>query len=248
MNILPFISVFLLVFALLSSSFLGNVKEIVQTSSAHKNYMAEERALRNEIQSTLYKRGKQAHKKPQKEKKDSRAPVRRRIGSSKEAKLNLFSLINETPSPKELEKVFTQLLQTLYGEKLSSEELAAVHKQMAGRGHALIKAAKKKGEVLKKFELTDLLDVEDPIAYKLLRGTHQFDLEQRVGIVPLGELIYFEKRRRVLYRKLAPPALLSLTLGKEKTAKILAKEKMEERALTLGEFQSIAPDKWLQGF
>ena len=253
MNIIPFITVFLLVFALLSSSFFVNVKELLTEKKAHTTYMAELRLARDKEQIALYEKTKRRHlKKPNPSKEKKEMPYispRTRAKNRPASKLNLYRLLSEPKPPKTLQKTFSQLLTNLYGANLSQQELAHLQKSLIKRGHHLIEKAMKKGEEISEFSLTDLLDVENPIHYKILRGTHKHSLSE--GVVPLKTFVVIEKGPSPLQINLASPELLQLLFGPEKAKKILDKEKKEKRGLKLQEFQTIVSDQifsamWIQ--
>lgn len=253
MNILPFITVFLLVFALLSSSFFVNVKELLAEKNAHTAYMTELRLSRDKEQITLYEKTKRRHrKKPSPSKQKKEMPYispRSRVKNSSASKLNLYRLLSEPKPPKTLQKSFSQLLNNLYGSKLSKQELTLLQKTLTKRGHHLLEKAMKKGEEIAEFSLTELLDVSNPTHYKILRGTHKYSLTE--GVVPLETYVVFEKGPSPLRINLASPELLQLLFGHEKAKKILDKEKKEKRGLKLQEFQAIVSDQvfssmWIQ--
>ncbi|MDX8430817.1 MAG: hypothetical protein SNF33_03305 [Candidatus Algichlamydia australiensis] len=256
MNILPFITVFLLVFALLASSFMSGVGEITSTAKAHREYMADMRAERNKIETQLYEKTKRKHRKkppsPGLKKEKRERPyisARIRAKNSDFAKFNLFRLISETQTPKTLDQAFSNLLHKLYSGAIPSHEIELLKKKILQRGQQKLKKAAKKGEEIDFFELTELLNVEDPASYKILRGTHKHDLT--TGIMPLGEFVYFDKTSSPLYINLASPELLLLLFGEEKMQKILFKEQKLKRGLKRQEFQEIIPEKlfssmWLQ--
>ena len=253
MNILPFITVFLLVFALLSSSFFVNVKELLTEKKAYTTYMAELRLARDKKQIDLYEKTKRRHrKKPNPAKQKKEMPYispRTRVKNRPASKLNLYRLLSEPKPSKTLQKSFSKLLSNLYGDKLSEQELTLLQKTLTKRGHHLLEKAMKKGNEITEFSLTDLLDVSNPTHYKILRGTHKYTLTE--GIVPLETFVFFEKGPSPLQINLASPELLQLLFGQEKAKKILAKEKKEKRGLKLQEFQAIVSDqyfsaKWIQ--
>jgi len=186
------------------------------------------RETRNEkekyaYESTLLKTKKSEQATPSERKATSVKYFReKRVGWEK-GKLNLCTLIKEPHKYSSLETVVRGYVKQLYGHADFFPKKKDITKDLI---KALIEAYKKEDPSIQFHELSFKDRELQEIFYKMVRGTHTYDLERQIGYPPFGEMFTFEKSDRPpMNYHYANQTFLAFYFGKEFTKKFVALEK-----------------------
>lgn len=228
MNVLPLVSVFLILFAIASYTFLHSVKATIQENFHYKGALAVERTFASKVQDELYKnqKGDKEEKRENPSKKDDSATFvshRDSLRFPNSSKLNIRPLFTEEGNP-QLEKVALALLTGLYqGTSIYTE---GMQREILD---VIIHTSKNNPNV-QTFEelLTKIPDNNVPLFYKLIKGTQVYHLSERKGYPPLGDYISLDgksnKRKSINFYRASRPVLSAL-FGEKLTELIIAEEK-----------------------
>jgi len=243
MNILPLILTFLAIFSTLSIGFLRGQKASIVAERCATRFYNTNRGLLKSIAERRYDKIKSdTPPKPDKKKKKKKQikslppppiPLKRENRPPLDtSKLNLTPLFETKTDPKRhpLYEIAAELLRILYRDKLLKEgeewEYALLDSFCAAKNPQ---------------ELIDLYPTKttlQPLFYKMLRGTHHYQLDIHQGIAPLEHFFILGKQSAIHFCFASPP-LLEATFGKKIAAKIRAEEKKLAKPLTQDEFTAL---------
>lgn len=252
MNVLPLISVFIILFALGSYTFFHSVKATFQENFHYKGALAVERAFASNVQEEFYEsqNGKASDEKEETESKKNENKAfeshRDNLKFPESSKLNIRHLFTDEGNPL-LEKVALTLLRELYQDTTiytPDLEREVLH---------LIVATAKVHPSINSFEelLMKLPDSKVPLFYKLIKGTQIYKLKTRQGYPPLGDFISLDgksnKRKSINFYKAKRPVLSAL-FGETLTGQIIGEEKRKWEAerkkfLTREQLQAFLAEK-----
>lgn len=230
MNLLPFVMIIIMVLSLFSLSQFEGALTLKKENQIYLAYFRGLRETRNKKERSAYKdtlptnTGDKKTSNEDKQKKSSQKYFReKRVGWEK-GRLNLSSLLQKPHKYSSLETVALAYVKQLYGH---AEFFPKNDQTIKDLIKALIKAYQKDPSISFheiKFNDPKLQD----IFYKMMRGTHTYDLEKKVGYPPFGEMFTFEKSDRApMNYHYANLSFLSLMFGEKMTKDFVALEKKE---------------------
>jgi hypothetical protein len=241
MNILPFVIVLLTILASLSYGFLDKGKVLYYEKELALSYMKVERKLLKELHRNAFKKAphkKQADTQTLSPKSPSEPPEESdpltSPRSSALTKMNIFPLFKEE-CPPELYLIAENLFFALYEHspflKQSSgrDSLKHLFKNIIALGKHSLKEKKREENAPLEMTLFQLYPQEPSqhaVFYKILRGTHLYNLEQSQGYPPLQDFFFIkeETSRPILHFPSLSPKMLEIVFGKEEADCILSKE------------------------
>jgi len=221
MNILGFVSMFLIILAFLASSFQGKIITFRHIHRSHTHYLNASRNAQNNFERKQYQLIKKK-KKPKEEKKIQEADKKPTPGKKHEnmpecARLNLWPLFNDDTS--DLKLIFENLIHTLYSTdffpKRKTEDL--FFERVITSAKNQLKEKPDSSLHLGKVHLNDPL--LQSIYYAMLKGTK--------GLPSLLDYVKVEKMKHEICLACADELMLSSLFG-PKVARRLMKEKEEE--------------------
>lgn len=240
MNILPFISFFLIIIA----GFFIAIQSMGE-SACHRSLLLlgefhAERLARNRIQRYLFETMKGTNsevisKHPKERKQDREVSYHRAFKRlSEKHKVNIYSLL-QTPNPEsaDLYSFSVQLLTALYSHcDFYNDRFPKAIFQ------CLLEAGKRALEPDNSLNIVQIMSsifigLDSHILYQVLRGTNYYNVEKREGIPPLLDFftISSDKRHKPLYFPLLRKVYLHVAFGEKCSRAILAEEynKREEK-------------------
>lgn len=202
------------------------------------------REVRNEkekyaYESTLIKKKSDQKISSEKPKKPSSQKYFRekKVGWEK-GKLNLSSLLKEPHKYPALETVAANYVKRLYGNADFFKERTELSADLI---KALITFYQKEDSTTPLYELTFKDARLQEIFYKMVRGTHTYNLEKKIGYPPFGEMFTFEMSGRPpMNYHYANLTFLSLLLGEKATKDFV---ELEKSALINAKKKSHSPIK-----
>ena len=231
MNLLPLVAFVITILTLFSTSFFD--KHLVETKKQklYSTYFKGLRMARNEKEDRAYS-SLQRNKNPQKDEKDKKGSgtnketcfSREEKVGCKNGRLNLFSLTQDIQKWPELITVAIAYIKHLYPEHyFLTDEENFIEKLI----DAVIKAYKKASPSTPFYELELENRFRFPF-YKMVRGTHTYDLKNRIGYPPFGDFFTFEKSKTppMLFHD-ANTTFLSIALG-EKNMQVIVNAEIKE--------------------
>lgn len=247
MNILPFVAAFLMALAFLSGALFKQHLGLVVEKRSVEGFIKAQLLARSKLESHLYKnhkkksepKGDEEPKRPSGTSHSSKHKYRReRREISVCSKLNISPLFAENPPPLLFEAT-ARLLKRLYGDLVKKE------------GHELLKGWITQAKNKKISTFTDLYN-DDPIFYKMLKGTTSYNLETGVGYPALDDffIINGKEESKAIFFRFAPKVLLESFFGPKLAQKIIDKEmakgmkvltKEELESLLSSDFATFAP-------
>lgn len=242
MNALPLILTFLLIFSVLSTGFLRGQKTSLVAQKCSTRFYHTNRCVSNRITERYYRKIKvdtssKASKDKKKGVKRSTTPfvfTREHLPPLETSKLNLTPLLETKTDPKRhpLYEIAAELLRLLYKDKLFKKE--------QDWEYALLDSFCATQNPQKLIDLYPIKTTLQPLFYKMLKGTHHYDLKTAEGIAPL-EHFFTLGQQSAIHFCFASPLLLQATFGKKIAEKIIAEEDKKERKspLTQDEFASL---------
>lgn len=240
MNILPFISFFLIIIAGFFIAMQNMGESAYHRSLILLGEFHAERLARNRIQSYLFEtmRGVDSDvisKRPKQRKQDRQVSCHRAFKRlSEKHKVNIYRLL-QTPNPEntDLYSFSMQLLIALYNHcDFYNERFPKAILE------CLLEAGKKALEPDNSLNIVQIMPsiftgADNHIVYQVLRGTNYYDLEKREGIPPLLDFftISSDKRHKPLYFPLLRKVYLQVGFGEKCSTAILNEEynKREEK-------------------
>lgn len=237
MNILPFVSILILVISLTISSFFHGYKETSFLKLGSLGTINAHRLARNSSEETRlasYKKTlpeevvNKTPRKPRNTKKNSPQSFREKITDN--SKLNLLPLIREDLPL--LEPVFARLLEEIYAHTNLFQEYKYEKENLSTLLAKSILQTAKTIPVDKLFAFEDIVlpqkELHD-LWYKMLKGTP--DYPSLGGWPPISQFVLLKETKKpsVLSGRKASIPLLKAFFGEEITTAILAKEKEENR-------------------
>ncbi|QVL57665.1 MAG: hypothetical protein KFB93_00905 [Simkaniaceae bacterium] len=231
MNLLPFVMVIIMVLSLFSlSQFEGAIAQ-KKENQIYLAYFRGLRETRNEKEKIAYERTlvkKEGDQKKSNEKLTSQPSQNyfreKRVGWEK-GKLNLSSLLKEPYKYPALETIVIEYVKDLYSH---ADFFPKNDKHTKALIKALIKQYKKVDPLTPFHELTFSDSNLQDIFYKMVRGTHTYDLEMKIGYPPFGEMFTFEKSDRPpMNYHYANLSFLSIVFGEKITKDFVELEKKE---------------------
>lgn len=230
MNLLPFVMIIIMVLSVFSLSQFEGALSQKKENQIYLVYFKGLREARNKKEKIPYKKPLVKNKKNTKNpigengKKNAQKYFRQKRVGWEKGRLNLSSLLKKPHKYPSLEILAVAYVKELYG----SAEFFPNDDQIIKN---LIKALVKKEE---KNPSTPLREItfNDPklqdIFYKMMRGTHTYDLEKKIGYPPFEEMFTFEKSDRPpMNYHYANLSFLSLIFGEEMTREFVEREKKE---------------------
>jgi|GEM_PF-2662798 len=224
MNILGFVSMFLVLLAILTASFRGKVISSRQIQSSYVHYLGALRDVQNKFEKKQFTLKKQ---KDPPQRKPSDSPKKPSIPKKHEnmpecARLNLWQLF--TSKNTENKALFETLVRTLYQEKFFTQKGGtSLCDKLIDKAFETHKENPKKLLHLGKIDLNDL-DFQS-LYYHLLKGTATYD--ETLGTPPLLEYVKLEDTKDKICLACADKLMLSALFGAE-IAQILYDEKEHE--------------------
>lgn len=237
MNILPFISFFLVLIAGFFIAMQNRGESACHRSLLLLGEFHAERLARNRIQSYLFETLKGTHKEErtkqrqgqQRERGISNHRTFKRV--SEKHKVNIYGLLQfPNPESSHLYSFSIQLLTALYQHcDFYNERLPKTILQ------SLVEAAKRALEPNNPFNVVQIMPsvvtgVDSDMIYQVLRGTNYYDLEKREGIPPLLDFFTIspDKRHKPLYFPLLRKVYLDVAFGEKCARAILQEENKKE--------------------
>ncbi|MBM3193975.1 MAG: hypothetical protein FJZ59_07080 [Chlamydiae bacterium] len=238
MNILPFVTILILVISLTISSFFSGYKEcsfaklgttgLIHAYRLARNSSEESRLLK--FASALQKSdGKEKEKELPKVRKTKNKSFRENITDN--SKFNLYPL-TQKDCPPFLEEVFTNLIKEIYSEtdllKDYKYDLQAFPKLLTKELLSVLRA-RNKGDSIE-FESIILPNASlHEIWYKMLKGTHSYPDKGSWPSIKQFVLFKESKEKKVISARKAAICVLKAFFGEKITHTILEKEKETDR-------------------
>ena len=236
MNILPLVLSFLLVLSFSSFSLLKERMATQYETKSFLGHMATIREARNASEEDLFRGWNRAITSENKEPAASATLLRKSKRSSEEitrydavrklrrscsySQLNLAPLKESTEE--KLQKIATELLDTLYGHAVFYQEAQEKTPKLSSELLSFILKTTKD-------DFTSLLEESSPYhktLYKMLKGTNAYDTKEKKGYPPLEDFFTMDQEEKSLFRfHFASRPLLEVIFDKEITEQIFAKEK-----------------------
>lgn len=236
MNILPFVTIFLILLATLSYNSLDKGKLLRYEKETALGYMRAEKTLLNKIHRVAFNKApkkKEASDKP-KEPTEKETQPSHLIRGIYLVKMNLSPLFKED-CPDIVKTTFFNLLKTYYGHSSFLEPstldftIKSFIKHFIESGKEKIHQYKEAKEDLFSIKLSQFHpkpNLENHIFYKMLKGTHQYNLEEKEGYPPFEDVFCLEEKKplKILHFPSLPSAMLKALFGEPLTKSILEKE------------------------
>lgn len=236
MNILPFVSIFLVLLASLSYSLLDTSKTLVYEKEVALSHMKIERQLLRRLHREAFKKiPKKPQESPSSPAEDT--PQHSPDISPRETALstmNLFPLLQEQLAP-DFEQIFARLLKILYGPSLSALQenldttLSHLTKSILQQGRKKLASYKEENKDPATLSLVDLYPqtpVEHTLFYKMLKGTHDYDCISE-GYPPLEAFFCLntDRAQKIFHFPSLSPLMLTAVFGEQAAQIIFEKEK-----------------------
>ena len=251
MNILFFVSSFLVILSFLCASTFHTVASFESEKIGFLGNMTGLRQTRNKWQNKLFVDATKAPN-PQAAAINKIPKIIKEYKSHRDttipyqySKLNIADLLNTESSSKLLQKTVSNLLKNLYGHAPFIKESGLEHFEEI-LTKEMIKSGKKNKAVS---TLQDLSPESEPLKslyYKILKGSGDYNLKKNLGYPPLSDFLFLdEKERKPIYFHFASYHLLLALLGKDLADEILEKEESKskisggKRTLTEEEFKAL---------
>lgn len=241
MNLLPFVIVIITILALFSTSFFDRHVMEKKEQEIYLAYFKGLRAARNHKEDLAYcslrKRGK-----PPSTNSSKKEPSKKKVDYFRDEKigwengrLNLSSLTQDAQKWPELKTITIAYVKRLYSNHdIFPSEGKFVEKLI----DALI-AAYKDVDPLPPFYDLKLEDKFRIPFYKMVRGTHTYDIKTNAGYPPFGNFFTFEEREKPpMFFQDANTTFLSIVLGTEKM-QIIKDEELREIEKSGGHHSSL---------
>lgn len=220
MNILPFVSGFILLFAIGSYTFVHQFRAMNWEKKSYFGALQVERDYANRPARALYHsyKGEELHKKEKtaSPKEEKFLSPRDTTNPCPEAKLCLQPLIaKEDPT---VRSMAISLVKVLYEipKKVDAEQVVDI----------VVKVARKNPKVEDFPQLLCCLEPEEAaLLYPLIKGTHQYKLRTKEGYPPLGDFFLLKGRKKSVNFSYATRPLLIALFGERIGAQVIAKEK-----------------------
>lgn len=242
MNVLPFIVVIIMVLGLFSlSQFQGAVTQ-KKERQLYLAYFRGLRETRNNKEINAYKKSRVKRKTEEKSGEEKKPYTVKYFREKREGwekgRLNLSSLLKKPTKYEGLEALAESYVKQLYGHASFFPKEKNFPKMLI---KALIKIYMDNESPPELHEiLFDDPDMQETF-FKMVHGTHTYDLEKKIGYPPFGEMFSFEKSDRPpMNFHYANLPFLSLTLG-EKVKKELIK--IEQELLPSAKRKCLSPLK-----
>ncbi len=231
MNILPLVCGFLIVFAILSATFVRNHHSVILTERSIASASLTQRALLNAIEKKQFSKAPNISTPIDSLKGKIKNPLHlRSITPPVEyAKLNISTLFENSINPKAnpIYKVASRLIASLYSHTPIFKN-ASVQKLE----EKILDAIIQKGISLKTSTSLNELFPDDPalkeIYYKMLKGTNSCKIAENIGTPRLSDFFSCSKQKQenTLYFAFASKPLLEALFDQEIALKIISLEKM----------------------
>jgi len=230
MNLLPFVIIIVLVLGMFSLSQFRRTNSLEQEKNTYVAYFKGLREARNDVEDSAYAQARtpNSSNKPSEsttttEKNDDikkRPFFRDRKIGWPGGRLNLSSLLDDTQDTADLEKITLGYLKALYGNK------SFFPKNPKTFLKHLVAKLKANEETIPLHELV----LDDPTMqdtfYKMLRGTHTYDIIQEKGYPPFDHFFTFEKNSEPpMNFHSANVVFLNVALGKNLADNLIKKER-----------------------
>lgn len=194
MNVLPLVSVFLMIFAICSYTFVHKIRTVIEAKTHLSSSYRITRQFASNTNRIMYQKYR-AVKSPTPKKQKSSGPKNSSYHSPRDAfnkreemKLNLRTLLTKNDN-KEIERISLRLLENLYflapfyRKELEYEIL-----------QTLLAALKNHPDCIRFEELLAFIPKEKyPLFYKLIKGTQTYQVYTTKGYPPLGDFFSLEK-------------------------------------------------------
>ncbi|MGE0197535.1 MAG: hypothetical protein AB7N99_01880 [Simkaniaceae bacterium] len=231
MNLLPFVMIIVLILGMFSLSQFQQSISLEKEKNAYLAYFIGLRESRNDCEDSVYVNARKTHSKgksspttPSKTTKNDDIKERlffreRKVGWL-EGRLHLSSLLDESQNNASLKTLTLKYLSALYGHK------KFFPKDPKPFLESLIKTLKTQETLIPLHEVV----FEDPqmqeLFYKILRGTHTYDLEKKEGYPPFDHFFTFEKSDHPpMNFHGANKVFLQVALGPSKAEELILEEK-----------------------
>ncbi|MEX0961606.1 MAG: hypothetical protein WDZ28_01965 [Simkaniaceae bacterium] len=240
MNLIPFVTLFLFIFSLITFGYQNHFKTTVIELTAHKGFMEADREARKKREILTFDTFKKQNKKRKKtppSKKASRSRSRQKKGANfinphndfnpRLSALNLGSLLTPSEASKYLESSSLNYFQTLYQNLAEEDVLKTLFYQILLKAKKLSNKAKEKGKALSQIPFFDIEIEENQKTYfKMLKGTRRYCIEENEGYPPLDEAFLIDLRKKTLFQYgYAPAPLLQSFFGIPLFEEMIKKEK-----------------------
>lgn len=217
MNLLPFVIVIIMVLSLFSlNQFQGAITQ-KKENQLYLAYFHGLRETRNKQEKDAYKKSLVKKKTDQNESTEKKPYHHqyfrvKRVGWEK-GRLNLSSLLKKPPKYEALESLAESYVKQLYGHASFFPKEKNFAKTLI---QSLINIYKENENPPKFYEIT----FDDPIIqeafFKMVHGTHTYDLDKKLGYPPFGEMFTFDPSDRApMNFHYANLSFLSLTFGEK---------------------------------
>lgn len=197
MNLLPFVMIIIMILGLFSiSQFQGAITQ----KKEHQLYLAYFHGLRetrNEKEKTAYKRSK-IKKKPEPTQTNDTRPKSARYFRIKhegweKGRLNLSTLLKKPHKYEGLESLAESYVKQLYGHASFYPQDENFPKTLITALVEIYAGNKNPPEL---YEIAFKDKTLNDIFFKMVHGTHTYDLEKKIGYPPFGEMFTFEESAR----------------------------------------------------
>ncbi len=246
MNLLPFVTLILIILGLFSLSQFQGIVAQKKENQIYLAYFKGLRETRNKKEKDAYKqtragKNKNQQNEPSKNIKKQKTYFREKRVGWEMGKLNLSTLTKEPHKYSTLETVASEYVKQLYGHAEFFQRRKDFSKELI---QALIEAYKKEDSMTPFHEIIFKDPELQEIFYKMVRGTHTYDLEKNVGYPPFGEMFTFKQSDRPpMNYHYANQSFLSVYFGKNFTKAFVA---LEKEALEKEKKKCVSPIKKLQ--
>lgn len=236
MNILPFVTVFLIILAIFSSSSLKDYKVDVVKKNTIIGSIQAERSIRHLVIEKIYQKAPKKNLETIASKKEDQSKkihleedyLFSRDDLERHKKLNLSPLFTKDHQPL-LEELYAKAIEALYGHnsfytRFPNKKLSQfLLKSLIDKAQNLLK-----DNPNKKLMLTDLFPSDETlfeIYYKMLKGTQEYNLKMKKGYPPFSDFFTIDetKQKPIFFAGLSSE-ILEAFFGSEVKQKILEEE------------------------
>jgi len=231
MNLFPFVMIIVFILSMFSLAQFQRNHSLKREKDTYIAYFKGLREVRNSLESEAYTKAKKSSpdrthsQKPSKDKKSTQHFFRdKNIGCSN-GRLNIFSLLDKTQNNTELKKTCIQYLRALYGHNKffpvdPTHLLDSIIAKLREEEHP---------PPLHTLKLDD--SEMHNLFYKVLKGTHTYNIKTKEGYPPFDHFFTFEKgQTSPMNFHAANEIFLEVVLGKSITKELIKKEKELKRA------------------
>ncbi|MBM3192213.1 MAG: hypothetical protein FJZ63_06160 [Chlamydiae bacterium] len=228
MNTLPFVAIVLILLAGFSYRALGTAKISQKETSVLLSYLHTEKKLLNALHTSAYKKLAKAKKKTPSINKSSSKSPKHTPRKNPLSPMNLTPLF-EPSCPEIVSSLFVKLLKLYYEQYSTQADLKKFAIDFTLHGKQTLQEFAQKKVPFADIKLSKLYPhspVSRQLFYKMLKGTHLYDLQRKEGYPPFEEAFCLKEKSfsKLLHFPSLSPGMLRSIFGEEIAASILDKE------------------------